>query len=1121
MAEIAESDPTDGASPLAILRERMRQRRPHLFSDTVRTGVPELSREVLDYHLDTLTRRKQEYQFEHFARALAEKVLCPNLRPQTGPTGGGDSKVDTETYPVAPDIAERWLVGETAAGERWAFAFSAKEKWQPKARSDVAGIIGTGRPYSRIFFVTSRYAADKARARLEDELSGEAGIPVTILDRSWILDRVFQDDLLELAIETLGIAAGDRTEVSIGPKDAARSLRLAELDAQIADPGRYREARYSLAEDWFTSALLARGLERPRAEVEARFARALRVAGEVGAGDQTRRILYHEAWTALWWYGDHATLLADYERLEEMAASTSFADDLEQLTTLWQLLSGGCIGGVLDPAAIDLPGKRARLVEWLGVLASDAARPNNALHARFALAILEAHAAIAARDVGALDRVWRSLVPVMAEGENLLSLPLEQLVGTLEAMGEFVPASDAYEELLDSLLPVIERRRSGAAAGRALLRRGLHKLDAGRLEEAVVLLGRADVKLACEEHVEEFVQALMALASAYLALGLPWAARTKLLMAADRSLAMMREEGDIPAPLLRALYELTWVEIRLGRLPQALAAWRHLRLLAGQFEMDGSDRADLDDDFHVLARLIGHMLLACDLDQLAMLSRLPDTLYSLDLDVAAMLLLWGLGHEEIVRGRHVAEEDQGEDLDELFRGDLDHPAVRDLPRRVMIGDRDDLTMSARALGCELRIDLPNEAAAIRVAEAVLGAFQAFLSTSLGQEVMPYRDHVRLELTEAEAGRFEAVWHDQPETWARIGYPRDVLPMGRDDRTGFDEWLRDLIGEIVARSFYIPDPEGWLTEVAGTEQGFSRAITLGNVPVLASSVFGDAPMHRLDFWIDGEAEDHPLVRDRPWVDEEERARLRIAAADAERPPVTGPAVAVPPLPADSHARLRVTSIVDLPLWERAGWSGTGILVWEDEPPALALCFRDIAAGARIFEGWRARFGSEDVGEAIRVAIVRGVSCADPAAYAVTVGRNNEDIQREEPDALLSMLSRINWMDRPDPANLENFLASYRRSGSYRLVPMAMTGAVALDAFRFDLAILKRRLEVRSAWEIGSNDPDMSVLRDGDEPKIPDGLTDPPVREALAILREIRAQRRVDGSGPAWGRTGTAA
>ena len=71
----------------------MRERRPHLFSDTIRSSEPQIAREVLDYHLETLTKRKQEYQFEHFARALAEKELCPNLRTQTGPTGGGDAKV--------------------------------------------------------------------------------------------------------------------------------------------------------------------------------------------------------------------------------------------------------------------------------------------------------------------------------------------------------------------------------------------------------------------------------------------------------------------------------------------------------------------------------------------------------------------------------------------------------------------------------------------------------------------------------------------------------------------------------------------------------------------------------------------------------------------------------------------------------------------------------------------------------------------------------------------------------------------------------------------------------------------------------------------------------------------
>jgi hypothetical protein len=93
--------------------------------------------------LETLTRRKQEIEFEHFCRRLSEKEICPNLLPQTGSTGGGDSKVDTETYPVSDEISLRWYEGKgrEASQERWAFAFSTKKDWRSKVRSDVEKII--------------------------------------------------------------------------------------------------------------------------------------------------------------------------------------------------------------------------------------------------------------------------------------------------------------------------------------------------------------------------------------------------------------------------------------------------------------------------------------------------------------------------------------------------------------------------------------------------------------------------------------------------------------------------------------------------------------------------------------------------------------------------------------------------------------------------------------------------------------------------------------------------------------------------------------------------------------------------------------------------------------------
>ncbi|MDF5717202.1 MAG: hypothetical protein PUP93_25870 [Rhizonema sp. NSF051] len=145
----------------------MRARRPYLFSDTQQVaGEPLLGRSLLEYHLETLTSRSQEKDFEHFCRKLAEKELCPNLLPQTGPTGGGDSKVDSETYPVSDAVSLRWYegVGREAASERWAFAISAKQQWRPKVRSDVQGIVGKQRGYTLIYFISSRYIKDKDRA---------------------------------------------------------------------------------------------------------------------------------------------------------------------------------------------------------------------------------------------------------------------------------------------------------------------------------------------------------------------------------------------------------------------------------------------------------------------------------------------------------------------------------------------------------------------------------------------------------------------------------------------------------------------------------------------------------------------------------------------------------------------------------------------------------------------------------------------------------------------------------------------------------------------------------------------------------------------------------------------
>jgi hypothetical protein len=145
-----------------------RAARPELFSDSKKSKKTVVTKAFLEFQLDQLTANKKEQEFEEFCRRLAEKEVCSNLVPQTGPTGGGDSKVDAATYPVDERLAERryWGGRATPTNQDTGFAFSAKKDWRAKVKEDVAKIAALPRKFQRVYFITNQPARDKIRAEL-------------------------------------------------------------------------------------------------------------------------------------------------------------------------------------------------------------------------------------------------------------------------------------------------------------------------------------------------------------------------------------------------------------------------------------------------------------------------------------------------------------------------------------------------------------------------------------------------------------------------------------------------------------------------------------------------------------------------------------------------------------------------------------------------------------------------------------------------------------------------------------------------------------------------------------------------------------------------------------------
>jgi len=899
----------------------MRSRRPDEYSDSETTSTVELTQGLLEYHLETLTNRSQETEFAYFARRLAEKEICPNLRPQTGPTGGGDSKADSETIPVSGELAALWTGSDPAAAhERWAFAFSAKKDWKSKVRSDVRDIASTNRGYTRIYFITNQFAPDKSRAESEDTLSKEFDTRVVILDRSWITKAVIENGRADIAIETLKIdELRSLTERKIGPADLERQRELDELEKRIADPNYYQGAIYQQIEDALRAAILARGLGRPRTEIDGLFIRAERIAATSKSIKQQLRIAYNYAWTAMFWFNDVRQLNTVYDTVEAMGLPSAHAEDIELVQNLWMVLWTQVHHGGISPSDAKIDERRDALSAALKRLASDSTRPNNALQARTSLALLAVHGAMVDRTPEALPGIWKLLSQIVADAEGLGDYPFERLAKLIQEIGTFGIDDDEFDNLFESVISVLEERR-GEAAGAGMLRdRAMKKLEAGKHYEAIRLLGRALERFTKREHRNDLIFCLMALYQAYRNVGLLWAARCCVLSACERCLAYFAEEGRLMPFTLTCMGKLTEVELCLGRIAHTITSVELEKALAPQMILDDARMARFTDHLMTTEGMLGILLLASPLSQLKEMATLPEALEAQGLFMAKAFLLYALGYPDELRNEGFPEEKwSNEDIDDFMRLSLSQPGRLQMPAVPQVESDSHITYQSTVLGCHISVEAPATANGISTAEALLAAIEAFLATSLDETIMPYRSTVRIVLEPvehlAEGLRTTRTERDE-ESFLLVEYADPPLPATPETRRNFREGLSTAVLNFISHIAVINAPERYLDRVAGEERGLARALLYAETSLTQENVFGSDAKVLIRDWRPPEgARTFPLMRQSEWHNGLEIAQIPLSDDESIEEPASSDLRSLfeKKLERETHSSRRIVSPIDIPL-----------------------------------------------------------------------------------------------------------------------------------------------------------------------------------------------------------------
>jgi hypothetical protein len=624
--------------------ELYKLKRPENFSDSEVIREVSLPREVLAYELKTISTNQKQDEFETLSRRLAEKFIAPNLIPQVGPTGGGDGKTDSETYSVSKHISDRWFIPENGwkEGENWAFAISSKKDWKSKAKGDIKKIIETQRGYTRIYFITNQLVASKKKKDFQDKTKNDFDIDLIILDGEWILEKIYNNDLIDLVVDTLNLSnVYKKKDVKLGPNDSCRLKELEKLEDDIANPKKYFKYDFQLVEDALEAALLSRMLEKNKDEVYGKFDRAIRFCKEIDIPKLWIKIYYQRAWTSIYWYDDYSAFIESYKYLKKYISTDSNIADIERYFNLYNSLIALSSNKDCNLAdyKVSIKKEEKDFINILNGIKKDKKRPNSALIVKSYIVFIDLTRCV--KQGKNPDEHFKKLSQIIKKSVRFWDFPFESTKQIIEELGNTFPNSVEYDNLIDKVAEVSEKRNLELTSGKIFIRRAGQKLQAKYYKESIVYFGKAIMKLAKEETHYDMCLVFLGLGIAYRELGLIWASNNSFISACSISFKSISNDGIVSQSTYRSIEEIIKNELFIGRIP-IFFTWHEMYYILKQRYAVIEENNDISFSLLNDGCLSTRLLLTDDNNK--ELQYLPDILGNLELCSSQDTVLYKLGY---------------------------------------------------------------------------------------------------------------------------------------------------------------------------------------------------------------------------------------------------------------------------------------------------------------------------------------------------------------------------------------------------------------------------------------------------------------------------------------------
>lgn len=1036
-----------------------RKKKPEKFSDTIETHEIPLTVELFEQQMMLLSTKKMQSQFENFVVAVAKRLITPNIKPQTGPDGGGDGKVDAETYQVSDDIADKWYAGEdTAKGkELWAIAISCKKQWKPKAESDIEKIVGANRGYTRALFFSNQPIKASTRVNVEQTLSQKYGFKVEIYDAQWFEKAVFQDRCIDLALEHLGFSDEyKRHTVIVGPNDKWRRERLEEIEKSILRHVDGLDTGY--VDELHDACILSRGLELPRTEVEGRFYRAMNECERHGSPQQMFLLKYDHAWTCFFWYRDIEATYKDFQELKKYVEKDCTVTRIERFTNILTNLINVAKAGLYDAEKVKPEFDYIKAFEEKLTSGSD--KPSCLLYVR--LYIGEQRLITHIQQKASIVEDLAYLRPLLLESASHLEISFESTYEIMEMLSGVIDDSQGFDELVDELADILADKRSRIDAADLRFSRAQSQLDKNNWAAVIKQLGFCVYAYEQEECLEKLVKSSGYMGIALSHLNLPYSAEAYLLKSVSLLMKQFYSTGVVPHLLVTVLHKLCEIEVRLGRFVMYWNWYELLRVVAsnGQFaEEDTFKESCQMDDAAWACRLS-----ASDL-RLPVISKLPDVLERLGMFTSSEYLKFILGYPEAV------DETCLPALQKIVDSQIqEQPLFGQLLDKINISTEGKAYLKTTVRNYTITIHYENDCQTQQLAEIFLASVESFFATFDRFDVMAIDNEINIHITDTSL-------------------PSEVVPLSKSNEYEFRVNRKDLNDEkcweciamfishlLLRNSVTKEDIETLIDSKQNGERLMDRVSVLQHTKLAMSIVLGSSFKYRLEDWMRDTDKLYTYKGD--CKDFKERDYVNHLQSDS--------------------TTIKINS--DMSLWDDAGWRGCGFIHDQSgmTPPIFGLAFGNLDRGKSITAEWKSK-DSADYPK-VKIYIVKGIDAANPTHYRVCIApvfSHKEDSEQR----YITTMCRRHTMTPSTNENLSRFEEQYRRFEGCWLMAFQITDRNEIEMPKsFSDAIKFTGVEFRDAYTIGATDEAQIAIEPNDTPYIPDGIKE--TAPILVVLENMK-------------------